>query len=477
MSDSEQDARSSGKPNLDLGFSSILAEADGASKGAAAAAGEPLPAAPPASAAQEPPPSELEALAQKSQWSELSRVAETQIAAGDNSVALRLWWVLGQLRMKAVPSSILAAPLDSATRDLGEKRASSKRLESSPQVLKLAAQLLSEVGRNLKEGGDLVMAVVLLERAWKIDGSAKELLSETLDLEIKNLENQVRRNSDETLKQRVARLRSLKSEVGWVFKAKGGATEVAGAASLTSEPVSQDAGGPRWMRRAIIAVAALCLILLGWLGYLYFAAGGTGELKMAAVVQLPKDLDGLNSAALPKLDPLQGLGDLDAVYYQLGQKQRVENKKPTADSGSESQEKVAKAKEIVNTSGPVESEQARTKAVGAARTESRAISDPPPPRREFERREPERRRRLASSRDEPAPVAIEEFEGARYFRVEASTTVMSKPSSFAVPLYDLVPGDRVRAEARVGEWIKLRSMQGRIGYVSSHDLSPDRERR
>jgi hypothetical protein len=50
-----------------------------------------------------------------------------------------------------------------------------------------------------------------------------------------------------------------------------------------------------------------------------------------------------------------------------------------------------------------------------------------------------------------------------------NTSVMDAPSFNAKEVEELYVGDRVRVEARLGRWLKIRSRDGNPGYILAGD--------
>lgn len=84
---------------------------------------------------------------------------------------------------------------------------------------------------------------------------------------------------------------------------------------------------------------------------------------------------------------------------------------------------------------------------------------------------PSERERLPS-RDRDTPRGTDRpgrFNTGQRYEVMINTSVMDAPSFNAKEVEELYVGDRVRVEARLGRWLKIRSRDGNPGYILAGD--------
>jgi hypothetical protein len=64
------------------------------------------------------------------------------------------------------------------------------------------------------------------------------------------------------------------------------------------------------------------------------------------------------------------------------------------------------------------------------------------------------------------------IQGGETYRMLRHTRVFSEPDDRAAEISELFTGDRVLAEEKVGQWIKIRSQKGREGYIPLRVAEP-----
>jgi hypothetical protein len=111
-------------------------------------------------------------------------------------------------------------------------------------------------------------------------------------------------------------------------------------------------------------------------------------------------------------------------------------------------------KERVNTDGPVEGSEFQGGVENRGAREARL---------------PE-----VSAEQKPAPsAALPEIGGVLTGEVKSvlvSTNVLSDPSYRAPIIGRLREGDKVSVEARVGQWVRIRSRRGKTGFIFAQDI-------
>jgi hypothetical protein len=465
---------------LDLGLSFLL---NGDSESSSHSV-SPVPQAP---SAQETPPegsagseaeSPYEKLASTGSWSEILRLAEGDLSSGDDA-RVRTWWIYAHLQNRSMPASFLAAPLESLlTKNTGE---------AAPADQALLERTAHLVHRRLVESGDATLA-----QAIAASISSAKLLPAAV----------------ETLRPASTPLNAISSH-----RVEKQSSAVIWGAESVKQPLRVGLLG-------VVAASVFCL--LAALG-IFFAYGGKqlfgAEVAIAAETFVSQDEK--PELLIPALDRRDLVGRLGALYYSIDKgegesggnaagadvasvavssaSERAEVVQPASGSGSDAsvgtadsarggtdikqpagtEEAVATTvapklpKERVNTTSPVEGPDFRERAGrnqrsgsgGAGAVGTTANRSPAP--------DDGRSRRLPAETSRPEIVMgmpePERTQG-RYYTVLVSCSVLDAPNYSALVVSQLRRGETVFVEARVGGWLRLRSRNGRAGFVLAQDL-------
>jgi len=373
-------------------------------------------------------------------------------------IEARLWWVRAQLRMRGVPASILSAPLDSASGAFTENpdRLQGVSDEERLRLSALASSILVETAEVLKHSSDLSMSLHFLERAYKLNGDGARELGQLVEQELGRIRGKSRRRLSEEDLQNRTRLESLQAGLDkkWEFAAPAAGRSQPSSANV---PLFSQNVRNLLILCVLLAVSSTAVFLI--MREPGAAEGAEGETE--EVLQLALPAGSAPQVRAPVLSRLTVRGGLDAVYYELGDRtgpgatpgeavpqEKPENGKPAG-------------KEVVNTSYPLVSQGQQEKVP--------AVESPAAPRKESRPAAASRAHSAPLPREEPRPVAFEVFVNPREYVISRSTDVMSRPSQFAAPLDTLLVGDRVRVDGRVGAWLRLRSQQGKTGYINGRD--------
>ena len=386
----------------------------------------------------------LQKLAHAQEWGELARQAETFSSQhASERFEAKLFWILGQLRLKSMPLAILCAPLDSATREIVDGG-----LKDEARIKDLAGSLLAECGHALSEQGDSALACVLLDRARMFGQVHDGRFTQVVNSEIERLSKSRGVSLDERAK-RIDELHVLKQDLEPI------------EARIPNASVAS--AGKDSLRSATIVASVISVALIFGFAIWRYLLVVEVEVLPAERTVLAKEL--VNPEVnLPVLQPLAGLGGLDAVLYEMGTPRAASRTENMVAAGAASEQTMKK--EVVNTSYPLRGAAESATDLGKLREKagSRNLTSAAQKRATGPLRRP--------LPIDPDPVAIEEFNTAQNYVVEASTEVMAKPSFGSAPLDRIFEGDNIRAEAKVGNWLKLRSKQGRVGYVSLDYVRP-----
>ena len=233
--------------------------------------------------------------------------------------------------------------------------------------------------------------------------------------------------------------------------------------------------------RKFMTIALLLLCLGVGLSWYFFVRPAEGDLGDSFIEKSSIPLD---RSLVPERDEVS---TLDALMYTV---QEDENKALTPlPSAAPSVEKAAQvvpslpqAKVSIDTSGPVEPR--KVEDLLDRKTQSRYEGDSDQGQgsdrnrehdldrdrsdREREQDSRDRDRDRPSARRDP-PTRPGRFETGVRYEVMINTSVFDRPSFNAKEVEELYVGDKVRVEARLGRWLKVRSRNGEPGYIMSQD--------
>jgi hypothetical protein len=379
---------------------------------------------------------EFTSLAHSKQWGVLVSKAETAISSEQDFEA-RLWWIRGHLGAFSLPVSLLAAPFET-------------------------------VCRQLHGRGDRI-------------GSYRELVSEIGTIMLERLHGVGDRRQEHGVRHALTQLGLLSAEQG-------------GAASRTKVPTLAprfELGTPADSARVEDApalqppvkkglriswgLAAIVLALLTGGAYVYLSGTRFFEAQTVAASEPFMSSELVVAQISPEVSVRTGTGNLGALYYAVSESTPglTQQARPPAPIGQTESAKVsgsarerlpaasdkpapqsAGVKERVNTDGPVEGSEFQGGVENHGAREARL---------------PE-----VSAEQKPAPsAALPEIGGVLTGEVKSvlvSTNVLSDPSYRAPIIGRLREGDKVSVEARVGQWVRIRSRRGKTGFIFAQDI-------
>ncbi len=442
-----------GAPSLDLGLGAILADAEASAQ--------------PAPGSETPAPTEIitlddaagelrnefTTLAEAKQWGVLVSKAETAISSEDDFEA-RLWWIRGHLGALSLPVSLLAAPFETLCR----------QLQTRPDVKDTLSELLSEIGR------------IMLERLAGVGDRRQEHGVRHALTQLGLLSAGPRQSSgSQAIPPKVPQfeLGTPAAEVdrsrvppGLVSRKERNASRrlmMGSLALLLLVGVAVYYFNSRHMREADVVVASESFVpsesATAQMSPIVSARAATGSLGALyySIAEATPDAVVASSARPPA--PGGGAGTLREPTAGIESKAEAGRERPPAsDKPIASQDSgAARAKEQVNTNGPIEG---------------------PDFQRGIERRSSQEPRLPGAAGPEisvkPVPgTMLPEVGGALMGEVKSvlvPTNVLASPSYHARVIARLREGDKVSVEARVGQWVRIRSRRGKTGFIFAQDV-------
>ncbi len=450
--------------------------------------------------------SAYELLAERGEWEALAARAEPKIHSdGKEDSEAKLYWIMAQLRSGSVPLSILTAPLQSVGRAvLDEKRA--ELVENDPiqseklkSIESTCAALSREVGGLLIDKGEFADSVTLTERAYQLDGKGLEELRSCIRKEREHLKNS-KDYSEEFL--RAARLRDLENIEAALPRDEASIDQASSAVpnssswELSSKKEAPNQGADVTARSSLDfippnpsrvpvrgIVALIVLVVIGGTGFLLGERMFGSERSIEGALPSSIALQEAAKLELPQSQRLGRVNHLDALYYEM-EKEGANRVPLVAGSAAPPQnspvrimgtaggaefvpkEATAGERQVVDTNGPIEQN------LPATDIEKRADDARAPLFDRTALPTPQSSPRgvmvdTGDARVEALPV--ENYSGGRSFVIIARTRVVSRPTFRSATVATLQVDDVVLVEARVGDWLRLRSKRGEPGYIFAQD--------
>lgn len=410
-------------------------------------------------------------------YNELISATENSEDVNDNPVLRKIWWIRVQVAHGELPKQVLCASL--------EECLSPDKVDNMP--LSLVESTSLELAEKLEEAKEEGLSIAILERCFEVapSSSVGVMLLRLIQKELAELPKRVTFHNPTEMKKRL-HLLDLKRSLdeffkhntdGFAFGGEKAQVETDSSTIPLSIPVAKNVSSePRSLLGPLLAI--LCLVF-GW--YVWRQRFDTEGMEEIAG-NFTMHQDAKEEMMKPEISRIQDVSQLAALMYDV-EKSDAERAKqdtqilpaPNSTSIQQTQPQTPplalKQKEAIDTSGPIETDRIRSIIDGR---EGSKYDDGPPVRfprddRELSRapivrdeREKDRDRQFDSSR-------AQSWQGGERYEVMINTSVMDGPSFHAHEVSELFVGDRVLVEARVGRWLRLRSVKGKSGYILAQD--------
>lgn len=349
-------------------------------------------------------------------WDELEKRCDEILRSHPNDSEASLWWIRTQLKKGGVPLFVLASPLDAVL-----KRVVSGEVSSG--VKELAKGVTQEFVSVLKERED----------------------TETLKAFMPHLE---------ALGIKIDTSNDLKVDKNNFAQSEA---EAWNKKDTSGKVINKSSTNP--------IRAFLLLSLLAFAFYYLFASKFVGSsAEDGIVVASTPNLDGSKKALIPPTVDRVKVGDLDALYYGMGEKTKETVAAVEVKNEVTEERQVQPKEQIVDAripKLPSQSERERIDTTGPKEPES--------PREDRDRYESR-----GGRQDPDIGYEVERYRTPRRFEVVADTMVLSRPSHQGKPVSRLRRGDEIVAHERVGYWLKIYSDKGSPGFVLEQDAIPAR---
>lgn len=419
-----------------------------------------------------------QSLVNEKRWSEISSICEKKLSgeplASLSGAEARLWWIFSQSRLGAIPVSLLVSRFDAITDLLACSPSPELKRHQPGKLYSLACSVAQELADNLERGSSVELAEELRLRA-----NALNVLSMT--------QAPVVPPSDQLNGQAAIRKPELPSQHPEPDALPAQPVRRPDAANERAARLakSRRAADPRrsWLRLAGGGALAAVSLLLSI--FLWPDLGGIGfeELDSRRHVKLSTGEFKLPSAIPPLSEPLKGVRDLDAIFYDMSalvsqpltpldramgkaapQSGSIATGAPAeqpAGEGNGRRRLKKTLKERIDTTYPRES--------AAVRANMRAGEEPPQSDFDF----PPHIKRRSGDREGAGEArdSSDSFSRRRVAIIMQGTSVYSAPTYMSKIIDHLGQGDRVLAVKRHGQWLEIESSRGAGGFVPSADVA------
>ncbi len=430
----------------------------------------------------------LEMLVLDKNWLELEVEAEKEMSAakGGARTAATIWWALANLELGKIPVSVLIPPVDKASADIERFTAISsgalvEPVLSSPLLRKeCAAVLLRMAKRSISSLGE-ASAPDFLRRAAALNNELSSEIKGVLEREVDRLQKMTGRKD-----LREARIKSLQSIVSGLSSSSSSAMKpsrkdgVAQNGFGVRESAKSDLKNdlriePKQKKSTKSVFLALCMALIIAGGFFIHhyglltssVASAKGEAELMQYSSKPE-------STYPKIERFQSIDNLEVLLAKvnslavpnsqtrspaLGRHNNAvitsEPASPQVEMGelvpsNRKARDIKNTKEIVDTSGPLEGTQfyeREMRQVGTPGGDSVFGSAPPG----------------------VGGLMPNSAGGPKVYRVLTFTRVYMKASFFSQNIANLDSGARVEVVERFGEWLKIRSKGGQVGFMLAQD--------
>ncbi len=428
-------------------------------------------------------------------WMELARRAEADMESkGEERIPAKIFWVKAQHVLGVVPASVLAGPLDAATKELEQAGNFAVDRDTYVVTTNVAVEMLTMIGELLRERGSAELGVTLFERAYALDPTVGGEFAAMLEAEIERIQNNPKLRLDPKCQNRVAKYKKL----------AGTLTRASGHVSVVREgephPVPGTDGEARRTGRKGRGLMRVSACVIAALVITYFQQEKIRaylHLQEVDLISVERSIEPGVSVAMrfPGVERMSSQGQLasllgdiekipvperpvtEAVLKQESPRQEMAQQPPAADPQQPPParlEPLRRGKESIDTSGP------RQRDDFPDRSERPEVLDEQIPAIDFppfrnSRREPppydyDRGRTPPPPSSLPPPAGQDTFSEGRIFTAVARTKILRSASYYSESIGNLEIGDRVLVAGRDGKWLKLRSRKGQVGYVLAQDL-------
>lgn len=424
----------------------------------------------------------FEGLAEARQWGELATFAESQMSnsKGSANALATIWWGLAQLELGSIPPSVLTSPIQRASAEVERfsVMASGSLVEpalTSARIQKETAGLLLRLAKRSVASVSDSTAPEFFRRAAVLDKSLSDDIRSLLEREIDKLNKMTGRKS--LREARIAQFKAIcvdlqdlnaplntaESGAKGSLESRVDKSKVANYNPNVATTHTQKSWlGPTSLLLIIFFAGALSVKQLGvdqlfnksessgrgaagLVAYSYEASGSAPQIsRIQSVDNLEVLLAKVNSMAISS----SSSGTSRALGRQPSQISApaemgglLENKPPSNKTG----EKLEK----IDTSGPLEGTPFYERELRASSNSSDSVFGSEPPG--------------------VGGFHPNNSSGPRVYRVLTFTRVYSKASFFSQTIANLDSGARVEVVERLGEWLKIRSKSGQIGFMLAQD--------
>jgi len=409
-------------------------------------------------------------LAEKEDWEALSELSAKKIqgASSLDEEEAKLWWIKSQLYLKRVPVSILAAPLDSISRELEREHPSIMQDAQTRRIRELVKDLLQIFSEQLLQSGDERTSKAFCERLEKI--FRVQAVSLNCDKEVQQTtEPDI---SGDFLNGKSERRKKPVQSEAERLRADLGIDASFPESVVESDPwhIDKIKNEDRSFWRTYFLFGLIIVAALGTLFWVNLKRLEKESLAAAAVIASPESNVSSRDMLLlgPKLDQIENIDKLSSLLSSMDlakEKKDSNQSNPSQEQSRVSLQEEQVKKENLAPSLPREKEQIDTNSPREPAPEQRRDLDRPDPLWG----DAERKERSPFGDDDAIGYPVQRFARPMPYAIIADTLVFPRPSLRGQPLQKLRIGDEILVDAKIGYWLRLRSQNNRAGFVLAQD--------
>ena len=406
-------------------------------------------------------------------WEDLSRLTERRISETKNEdLEARIWWINSQIGGGSMPISLLEGSVDSVTEAVS---ASEDGTELREKLKQLSIILLKTVSAKISTTSPHYQ--IFVDRLSSFGVNASEVNASPVNASpvnasvVKNNVVEKGTKQDPVLSSPLESLVGTPSTSGESKASFTSSPSVSSELDFTSRTVRKNHDTRNRLLLIVGLVLFVSLIVFSnlywkeWLGNEQSIQSPETELAQSQIVSAAPEL--------PALSPSDNFSQLDAVFYGLGDNPErtdpSQTARPQQHLNQQTQQREIPLHEDVptqesprekiqiDTSGPIEDRRPRAS--------NRQPLIPPGPDSSNDSS-----RGSASTNDGGQNRKMGGQKNDRFATVIQSTDVRRGPNFRSPVVSQLNKGDEVEVDDNLGDWVQIRSREGRIGFVLSSDL-------
>lgn len=394
---------------------------------------------------------------------------ESQEVEDESSPLAKLKWIKEQLYTEdTLPTTMLTGVFDEICED-------AKSLTLSQKDNSLIVETAGLLSDRLMLHDEHELASGVLEKVYRLTGIIPEKLITLLDAALKEFPDTSQLTT--TQMKRQLRLLGVKREIEDQLPSKLTTNATVEEDLELATPLT-----PGVSKLKLVGTILICLVVIS-LGIYKFIFSTEEQFN----ISLSHDFDGFQEPTImpPSIEPDRDLSQLAMVYYDIDKKggsEKTDNsliqEVKSARVVPEIKPELKRDRTQLNMDGPYESKRIEDIFGGGTRHQDSPYDDIVDDRplgtsnRERERdriRDVYENRRKQELRFDERRRDVDTWDKGDRYEVLINTSVMDRPSFKSKEVAELYVGDFIVVEARLGRWLRIRSVRGAPGFILAQD--------